>query len=109
MSVKCKEVERHESVNEAYKASMKGVLRNPSHVIIEFGNVDTTAPADGKWASNGAMVYSNEDTLDYSYEYGNPYASLELNRWLGDGSMDLVPEGGGYTKQGFVSSLVFQR
>ena len=94
------------AVSEAYKASMKGVLRNPSHVIIEFGNVDTTAPADGKWASNGAMVYSNEDTLDYSYEYGNPYASLELNRWLGDGSMDLVPEGGGYTKQGFVSSLV---
>ena len=94
------------AVSEAYKASMKGVLRNPSHVIIEFGNVDTTAPADGKWASNGAMVYSNEDTLDYSYEYGNPYASLELNRWLGDESMDLVPANGGYTKQGFVSSLV---
>lgn len=93
------------SVSEAYKASMKSVLRNQSHVRIVFGNVDTTAPSDGNWASNGSTPYSEEETLDYTYEYGAAYATLELNRWVGDGSMDLAPATGGYTEQGFVSSL----
>ena len=36
------------SVSNAYKASMKAMLRNRSYVRITFGNVDTTAATDGE-------------------------------------------------------------
>lgn len=95
------------SVSEAYKASMKRPLRNASHVRIEFGNVDTTAPSDGSWGSNGAAPWSEFDTLDYTFDYSSSaaYATLELNRWIGDGSQDLAPSSG-YSKQGYCSSMV---
>ncbi len=95
------------SVSDRYWRSMREPLRNPSHVIIEFGNVDTTAAKDGAWADNGAMPWSTYETVDYAFQYtAVPYATLELNRWLGDGSFDLVPASGGYTNQGFVSNKV---
>lgn len=94
------------AVSEAYKASMKKPLRNLSHVIIQFGNVDTTAPADGSWEANGVMPWSEFSTLDYSYNYDSaPYATMELNRWLGNGAFDLVPASD-YSNQGYCSSKV---
>ena len=95
------------SVSDRYWSSMRQPLRNPSHVIIQFGNVDTTAPGDGAWEDNGAMPWSTYETVDYAFQYGaSPYATLELNRWLGDGSFDLCPASGPYTNQGFCSSKV---
>ncbi len=95
------------SVSDRYWASMREPLRNPSHVIIQFGNVDTTAPGDGAWSDNGAMPWSTFETVDYAFQYSaSPYATLELNRWLGDGSFDLVPASGPYTNQGFCSNKV---
>ena len=94
------------AVSEAYKASMKKPLRNFSHVIIEFGNVDTTAPADGSWSANGVMPWSEFSTLDFVYDYSSPpYATLELNRWLGDGAFELVPASA-YANQGYCSNKV---
>lgn len=57
------------AVSNAYKASMKSMLRNRSYVEISFGNVDATAATDGNWSSNGEQSYSEFDTLDYNYEY----------------------------------------
>lgn len=95
------------SVSDRYWNSMREPLRNPSHVIIQFGNVDTTAPGDGAWADNGAMPWSSFETMDYAFQYtADPYATLELNRWLGDGSFDLAPVSGPYTNQGFCASQV---
>ena len=92
------------SVSTAYKNSMKKLLRNPSHVEIEFKNVDTTVPEDGEWGSNGVISWSDFDTLDYSFDYSAAaYATLELNRWIGDGSMDIAPISG-LTPQGYCSS-----
>ena len=78
------------SVSNAYKASMKAMLRNRSYVRITFGNVDTTAATDGEWESNGAASISEFETVDYAYQYGDTYAALELNRWALDGKTLIV-------------------
>lgn len=90
-------------VSNAYKASMKSMLRNRSFVKIAFSNVDTTASTDGDWVSNGQQSYSEFDTVDYAYDYQESYAALELNRWALDGNTVIVPASG--TKyDGFISS-----
>ena len=43
-------------VSNAYKSSMKAMLRNRSYVKIAFSNVDTSAATDGSWVSNGAQI-----------------------------------------------------
>lgn len=93
------------SVSNAYKASMKAMLRNRSYVRITFGNVDTTAATDGEWESNGAANISEFETVDYAYQYGDTYVSLELNRWALDGKSLLVPTGED-VQDGFISSLM---
>ena len=93
------------SVSNAYKASMKAMLRNRSYVRITFGNVDTTAVTDGEWESNGAASISEFETVDYAYQYGDTYVSLELNRWALDGKSLLVPTGED-VQDGFISSLM---
>lgn len=93
------------SVSNAYKASMKAMLRNRSYVRITFGNVDTTAATDGEWESNGAASISEFETVDYAYQYGDTYASLELNRWALDGKTLIVPTGEA-VQDGFISSLM---
>lgn len=91
------------TVSEAYKTSMASLLRNRSYVRITFGNVDTTAATDGEWESNGALYYSEFDTLDYDFSYGQTYATLELNRWSLDGSSLILPDSG-IVQDGFISS-----
>lgn len=93
------------SVSNAYKASMKAMLRNRSYVRITFGNVDTTAATDGEWEGNGAASISEFETVDYAYQYGDTYVSLELNRWALDGKSLLVPTGED-VQDGFISSLM---
>lgn len=93
------------SVSNAYKASMKAMLRNRSYVRITFSNVDTTAATDGEWESNGAASISEFETVDYAYQYGDTYVSLELNRWALDGKSLLVPTGED-VQDGFISSLM---
>lgn len=93
------------SVSNAYKASMKAMLRNRSYVRITFGNVDTTAATDGEWESNGAASISEFETVDYAYQYGDTYVSLELNRWALDGKSLLVPTGED-VQDGFISNLM---
>lgn len=93
------------SVSNAYKVSMKAMLRNRSYVRITFGNVDTTAATDGEWESNGAASISEFETVDYAYQYGDTYAALELNRWALDGKTLIVPTGEA-VQDGFISSLM---
>lgn len=45
-------------VSNAYKLSMKSMLREQSFVEITFSQVDTAAATDGNWVSNGAQSYS---------------------------------------------------
>ena len=90
-------------VSNAYKLSMKSLLREQSFVEITFSQVDTAAATDGNWVSNGAQSYSEFDTLDYGYDYQESYAALELNRWALDGNTVIVPSSG-TMYNGFISS-----
>ena len=91
------------SVSNAYKASMRAMLRNCSFVRITFGNVDTHAATDGEWVSNGALSISEFDTVDYDFAYEESYAALELNRWALDGNTVIAPASG-ELRDGFISS-----
>lgn len=90
------------AVSNAYKNSMKAILRNRSYVRVLFSNVDSEAAKDGVWENNGAVPFSTADTLDYTYDYGPTYATLELNRWALDSGTILVPESG-TMRDGFIS------
>lgn len=90
--------------SKAYQESMAKPLRNRSYVRVLFSNADTTILSDGAWVGNGEQAMSNTETLDYDRKYGNPYATLELNRWVLDGSFDIAPEQEPIT--GFVSSIM---
>lgn len=95
------------TVSTAYTESMASVLRNRSYVRIKFQNVNAAASTDGVWVSNGEMDYSNKKTLDYDYEYSSDrYATLELNRWLLNGSFHIIPEDREISDQGYVSSQI---
>lgn len=93
------------SVSAAYKRGMKGVMRRHSYAKITFGNVDPAAARDGNWTANGTASYSEFDTVDYDYTYGETYATVELNRWALDGKSlilpDLEPD-----NQGYVSNIL---
>ena len=60
-------------VSDAYKLSMRSMLRNRSYVKVAFSNVDVAAATDGEWESNGAQGYSEFDTIDY--EWNSVYAA----------------------------------
>ena len=91
-------------VSEAYQESMAKPFRNRSHVRVLFSNSDTTILSDGEWVGNGELSMSDTSTLDHNRLYGSPYATLELNRWVLDGSFAIAPDDGAVT--GFVSSLI---
>lgn len=94
-------------VSDAYKVSMRSMLRNRSYVKVAFSNVDVAAATDGEWESNGAQGYSEFDTIDYEYDYEETYATLELNRWGLDGSQIILVSNTGNTRQdGFTSTLI---
>lgn len=78
-------------VSDAYRAEMKSAMRNQSLVKVAFSNIDTEAGTDGTWSSSGAMYYSDVSTLDYTYDYGSTYATLELNRWSLDAKSVIIP------------------
>ena len=92
------------TVSDAYKRSMKQVLRNRAYVRIVFQNIDTSASADGEWADNGHEPFSELDTLNYERKYGRTFATLELNRWSLDGSLDTY--NGQEVMDGYVSSYI---
>ena len=89
-------------VSEEYKKSMASPLRNPSHLRIRFGNINTEAALDGEWESNGQMPYSRLDTLDFPHQYGETYNTLELNRWVLNGKGITIPDDTNYD-DGFIS------
>lgn len=62
----------------------------------------------GVWADNGETWYSEWGTVDSGNDGTMPFASLELNRWVLDGGMDIIsadaPEGRGYVSNGMMAA-----
>lgn len=92
-------------VSQAYVDSMSSRLRDVSYVWVELQAVDPDAEGDGAWVTNGIVDYTNISTLGYEYEYGSPYGSLELNRFVLSGDYRL-PVKGDVVNDGYISSQV---
>lgn len=91
------------SVSTAYTESMASPLRNHSKVKVLFQNVNATAATDGVWTYNDGTSWAETTTLDYEYDYGTPYATLEHNRWALDGNFNIYPDNFSVT-DGYLSS-----
>lgn len=89
--------------SKAYQTSMSAILRNQSFARVLFTDIDTSASTDGKWVTNGEVEISELDTLEYEYDYGLTYATLELNRWVLDGTSQPAPDSGTMW-DGYISS-----
>lgn len=95
------------TVSEEYAESMAKPMRNRSYIKATMFIEDPSAVDDGEWKDNGALSYSEYDTVDYPYSYGSSYATLEMNRWLLDGKQKIMPgSASSYTPQGFHSALM---
>ena len=80
-----------------------------SFVEITYTINDPEAQVDATAADNGSVEFSNiGQTLDGLDKDYRKYATLELNSWLLDGSIDVLPE---IVTQdtGFVSSVLSGR
>jgi len=79
------------TVSNTYAASMASLLRNRSYVKVRFENINIYAAADGHWVSNSTGQWSDLATLDFEYNYGKRYETLEHNRWSLDGTGRIIP------------------
>ena len=91
------------AVSNAYKQSMRSLLRGRSFARITFENIDASAATDGTWTANSALPWSETETLDYPYNYPPPVATLEPNRWMLDGNSRVLIDN---PNAGYVSSQI---
>lgn len=91
-------------VTPEYVESMAQPLRNRSYAEVEFSNIDTRAANDGSWESTDQASWSEMETLDHDSRARTDYATLELHRWVADGSFDILPTNP--TQNGYVSNSV---
>jgi hypothetical protein len=80
-------------------------IRNRSHVRVVYNQIDTTAASDGEYSDSGHTLYSSHDTVDIGYLTDTTYATLEHNRFLLDGTQELLPEDS-FHDEGFIGDAI---
>lgn len=90
-------------VSELYAASMASLLRNRSYVKVRFENINIYAATDGHWTASDEADWSETETLDYERTYGPRIETLEHNRWVLDGTGQIMPTDFGVT-DGYISA-----
>jgi hypothetical protein len=95
-----------QNTSTAWKLAQAQTFVPESFVEITYTINDPEAQADATAADNGSVEFSNiGQTLDGLDKDYRKYATLELNSWLLDGSIDVLPET--VTQDtGFVSSVL---
>lgn len=81
------------AVSAAYQAAMQLPMRNPSKCRVMLENLSTT-PVD---EDDIKLIWGSVTTTPhfpgrYTESAGTKYATFELNRWVLDGSFDLLPD-----------------
>lgn len=92
-----------QGMSDEYKTQIEYPQRNPTHIRIRFGIIDTDAPGLSNISSNGHADFCNIDSLDQGVTVNAPYATLEQNRWSLNGRFAL-PTLEAPTYQGFIGS-----
>ena len=93
-----------QSVSQAWKDNQTKTLVSESDIEISLKMTDPDAFEDATAEDNGHTYFSD---VNYTVSDGNkeihPYATLETNQWLLDGSREIVPNSN-YGGTGFLSS-----
>lgn len=89
------------NVSDAWKAEHGKALLDESFIEISYNITDPDAQGDATATDNGAIFLSDSSgTVSTAEKQITPYATLEQNLWLLDGSREVIPdsapEAGGY-------------
>lgn len=95
-----------QTVSEKWKEMHEQTLLPESFIEINFGEGDPVAQEDGSIPTNGAVHFANPTmVLSEVDKTVTPYATLEQNMWVLDGSMKALPTSN-YGYVGYISSVV---
>lgn len=95
-----------QNVSDSWKAVQRQQLVNESFIEISFNIADPDSLADASAEDNGAIYISNtEQTVNELNKDIVPYATLEQNLWLLDGSRDFIPDTE-YGDNGYIGTVM---
>lgn len=93
------------AVSQAWKNNQSQNLVNESYIRIAFKISDPEAIEDASLSANNEVWFSRvEETIDDEDKNIVPYATLEKNRWLLDGSKKLLPDNNEVTDTSYISN-----
>lgn len=91
-----------QSVSQSWKDNQNKTLVNEGYVEIHFKVTDPDAYEDATATDNGHIYFADTGYIVSEVDKNiRPYATLERNQWLLDGSREILPNGG-YGEVGFV-------
>lgn len=94
-----------QSVSQNWKDNQNNTLVSESDIEISLKMTDPDAYEDASAEDNGHPYFAN---TDYIVSDGDkvisPYATLEINQWLLDGSREIIPNSGG--NGGYISDKI---
>lgn len=94
------------STTQAYREEMERPLRNQSVVEVIFQNSDPEALTDGVWSDNGHVSWSEQETLNFDYDYGPTVCTSEQNRCVFGDRFFFPTKSQSGIKDGMVSSII---
>ena len=93
------------AVSQAWKDNQSQNLVNESYIRIAFKISDPEAIEDASLSANNEVWFSRvEETIDGEDKNIVPYATLEKNRWLLDGSKKLLPDSTNVSDTSYISN-----
>ena len=93
-----------QSVSQAWKDNQNSTLVGESDILISLKMTDPDAYEDASATDNGSAVFADTNYIVSDGEKDvTPYATLERNLWLLDGSREVVPDSD-YDKVGYVGA-----
>lgn len=89
-----------------YKEQIRKIIRNPSHIKVNFGIVESDASTSSTLTDNGSMYYSDTQDVVLGKNVEYRYVTLEHNKFILDGGQ-LIPQIGiDPFFQGYISSAI---
>ena len=97
-----------QKVSQAWKDNQNSQLVSESFVEISLDITDPVSTEDATATDNGSVAFSNtEDIIGTSEEDITPYATLEQNVWVLDGTKEVLPQSNtDYENAGYVSEVL---
>lgn len=95
-----------QKVSQAWKDNQNNTLVSESDIEISLKMTDPDAYEDASATDNGDVYFSNTSNIVSDGDKNiTPYATLETNQWLLDGSREIVPDSN-YGEAGYVGETM---